>query len=1191
MATEKLEVEIGADASGLIRETKKAEDAFEKFSRSVGDSADDVAKSSGAARDAFGRFIKKTDEGSKKTKKAATAFQRLAATAKRAASSVKKLAKGFGQIAVKALAAGFKALTSVVAASAKGVLGFGAALVGIGTAAAVSFAKFQTEFAQVRTLVDESKIDVGELQDGVRALSREFGVDLTEATAAAYQAISAGVGPAEVIQFLGKSFEGAAAGAATTGEAVDLFTSAINAFGLSASDVTRVSDVLFATIKAGKTTASELAASLGQVAPVAAAAGVSLQEVGAAFATLTSRGINTAEAATQIKATILGITKPSKEAARALEDLGVTAESLSETGLSAALAKVNTALAEGNVKIGELFPNTRALQGVTVLAGKGFDKFGKSLEATVASAGETANAFDKIREATSFAFGQLRRTIEDTLRQVGKAIDPFVARGIKAFAKFSASARSEVEILADVLVKQFTPAVEEAFGELEKSAGESGDLASKALDAIANSFSFVGDAIRDNAHVVAAIATTFETLADVVKVAGNILVTAFTAALVTAGGAVVVFLKLGKGFLSLFRIGIPDALEEATESAKVFTKFMAVATVAGLKKTGEAIEDLGDAAETFDGIVVKAQSYTTSAEKAAAATQELNDKVKEARAFKEQEDRVDSLLDKIDALGKTSEEASEGQDKLKVETEEAAIAFTQFDTAVTASKTNTDLLNEALNRASISTGGVATSANEAATGVDKLNTATVSAATSADEAATGIDKLTASSAAATTATETMTTSAAAVSMAFQMLVETTATADEALEKSKSAISKLQQEATLTREGLILLSTVLGGEFQAAGDQAAVALDKGKISAGDFRMEIENLVEQQRAAALGLNNLVTPLSKLGSGFQSLSTLAGEARAAIGSRLRDAFEGFTKAVDKTDEGTGRLIDRIFELGEQQTKLAGLNDTTVVSYEKLGEANRGLRDEVVDVSQRIGSDLKPQLDKLLEAFNAGIIGADALGVGLGKLKDKAGLVVDLPVEQFTLSFANGLDAVAKSADGAAESLEKVSEATTDAIKRAAQLKKEGDRLGAFGFESGRRPGGESRGEATNRLRGSFGFGIRRGRSIGQGRGGQFQQQHQSGTGVFANGGPVLKTGRPQVDAGEFILSQRGLSDMGRTLGNLLNSGRGSTVVNQTNTFQVNSVTPDGNGNDAINDLASKLRPALLRTGRLAANQSPLT
>ena len=70
----------------------------------------------------------------------------------------------------------------------------------------------------------------------------------------------------------------------------DILTTVLNAFKIEAKDVDKVSDVLFTTVRLGKTTLSELSSSLAQVAPLASASGVKFEEIAAAIATLTKQG-------------------------------------------------------------------------------------------------------------------------------------------------------------------------------------------------------------------------------------------------------------------------------------------------------------------------------------------------------------------------------------------------------------------------------------------------------------------------------------------------------------------------------------------------------------------------------------------------------------------------------------------------------------------------------------------------------------------------------------------------------------------------------------------------------------------------------------------------------------------------------------------------------------------------------------
>lgn len=246
-----LEAKISADASDLIRETKKASNAWSSFTKglakdgsAVSRSVGDVSKSAGdlttslqkTAKAVLGLNFKKTKKGFKDIAKNATA----------ASLGLFRLGKSLASIGFSVLTAGAKLALSAVKGLAVGVGALSVVLAGIGTKAVIEFGKFQSAFAQVRTLVDESQTDIASLETGVRDLAVAFGVNLKESTVAAYQAISAGVEPAKVIGFLTTAFEGAAAGAATVEETVNLVTSALNAYNKPVEEAGRVSDIFFA---------------------------------------------------------------------------------------------------------------------------------------------------------------------------------------------------------------------------------------------------------------------------------------------------------------------------------------------------------------------------------------------------------------------------------------------------------------------------------------------------------------------------------------------------------------------------------------------------------------------------------------------------------------------------------------------------------------------------------------------------------------------------------------------------------------------------------------------------------------------------------------------------------------------------------------------------------------------------------
>ena len=114
----------------------------------------------------------------------------------------------------------------------------------------------------------------------------------------------------------------------------------MNAYGFKMSDLGHINDVFFTSTLIGKQTIDELGQSMGLVLGIAANSGVTFEELSAAIATLTAKGMNTAEAITAVKSVITTIISPSKEAAGAAQELGLnfSLTTLSSKGLSAMLA-------------------------------------------------------------------------------------------------------------------------------------------------------------------------------------------------------------------------------------------------------------------------------------------------------------------------------------------------------------------------------------------------------------------------------------------------------------------------------------------------------------------------------------------------------------------------------------------------------------------------------------------------------------------------------------------------------------------------------------------------------------------------------------------------------------------------------------------------------------------------------------
>jgi TP901 family phage tail tape measure protein len=111
-------------------------------------------------------------------------------------------------------------------------------------------------------------------------------------------------------------------------DTADIASNILSDFSLNAEDMGRVGDVLSATFTSSNTTLQMLGDTLKYAAPVASAAGASIEEVAAMAGLLGNVGIQGSMAGTALRASFLKLSAPPKVAADALANLGVEVKDL-----------------------------------------------------------------------------------------------------------------------------------------------------------------------------------------------------------------------------------------------------------------------------------------------------------------------------------------------------------------------------------------------------------------------------------------------------------------------------------------------------------------------------------------------------------------------------------------------------------------------------------------------------------------------------------------------------------------------------------------------------------------------------------------------------------------------------------------------------------------------------------------------
>lgn len=116
--------------------------------------------------------------------------------------------------------------------------------------------------------------------------------------------------------------------AATSGEDLgkvsDIVTDALTAFGLKASDSAHFADVLAAASSNSNTNVGMMGETFKYVAPIAGALGYSAEDTAVAIGLMANAGIKGSDAGTALRATMTRLVDPPKDAAQALEALGIS---------------------------------------------------------------------------------------------------------------------------------------------------------------------------------------------------------------------------------------------------------------------------------------------------------------------------------------------------------------------------------------------------------------------------------------------------------------------------------------------------------------------------------------------------------------------------------------------------------------------------------------------------------------------------------------------------------------------------------------------------------------------------------------------------------------------------------------------------------------------------------------------------
>lgn len=319
------------------------------------------------------------------------------------------------------------------------ISGLGRALVPVSTAAAGALGyatkralDFQNGMAKMSTLFDTSKTSVSELSKQFMDLSNKTGISSSELAEAGYQALSAGQSVDKVGKFVETSARLAKAGFTSTTTAVDVLTTAMNAYGKKAGSANDIANKLVRTQNLGKTTVDELASSMGKIIPTAASMNVGIDNLTSGYVSLTKQGIATAEATTYMNSMMNELGDSGTEVGKLLKSkTGKSFQDLMKDGKS--LADVLKIMQDHCQKSGknfnELWGSAEAGKAALSILNGGVDEFNGTVKEMGSKTDDVGQALKKLEtpaEKAKKAVNQLKNTGIDLATSLINEMSPVI---------------------------------------------------------------------------------------------------------------------------------------------------------------------------------------------------------------------------------------------------------------------------------------------------------------------------------------------------------------------------------------------------------------------------------------------------------------------------------------------------------------------------------------------------------------------------------------------------------------------------------------------------------------------------------------------------------------------------------------------------------------------------------------------
>lgn len=338
--------------------------------------------------------------------------------------NMKEFRRTFGKLGQQVQEAGRQIGTAFTAAG-------GAIAVGLGFAVNKAM-DFDAQMSRVGAISGATGSDLQALRQTALELGAATSKSASEVAVGFELMAAKGYAAQQIIAAMPGVISAAEASGEDMALVADTVASALNAFGLEAAEASRVADILAQSANSSAAGVEDLQYSFKYAAPLAKQLGVSIEQLAAATGIMADAGMKGEQAGTTLRAALIRLADPPKEARAALENLGisVTDSSGKFKPFGAIIGEFSNKLqgmtnAQKVATLSQVF-GTEAATGMLSVIEKGPAKFEELTKALQNSEGSSKAAAAQMKDNLKGSLEELTGAVETAQISIGSALAPAI---------------------------------------------------------------------------------------------------------------------------------------------------------------------------------------------------------------------------------------------------------------------------------------------------------------------------------------------------------------------------------------------------------------------------------------------------------------------------------------------------------------------------------------------------------------------------------------------------------------------------------------------------------------------------------------------------------------------------------------------------------------------------------------------